>query len=198
MIRWLMLLAFAFKARIRQRSKVSLAATIKFPAFVRLGHGCIVRTGAIIDAPGPGLLELGDKVQLNRGVYLGAFGKHFSVGARTQFNRNALVDGRGSIRIGNDVLVGPGAQLISYQHRFESLEVSINQQGLEAGEIVIEDDVWIGAGAIVLAGITIGRGSVVGAGAVVTRSCPPYSILGGIPARIIGERGQKSHAAPCE
>ncbi len=197
MIRWLKLLAFACKARIHQRSKISLAATIKFPAFVRLGQRCIVRTAVIIDAPGPTLLVLGDGVQLNRGVYLGAFGKHFEVGARTQCNRNALIDGRGSIRIGSDVLVGPGAQLISYQHRFESLEVPINQQGVEVGEIVIEDDVWIGAGAIVLANITIGRGSIVGAGAVVTRSCPPYSILAGIPARIIGERGQKSHAASC-
>ena len=189
MIRWLALFAFALQARIRLRSKISLAATIKFPAFVRLGRGCIVRTGAVIDAPGPALLVLGDGVQLNRGVYLGAFGKHFMVGARTQFNRNALVDGRGSINIGSDVLIGPGAQLISYQHRFESREVPINQQGLKTGEIVIEDDVWIGAGAIVLAGITIGRGSFVGAGAVVTRSCPPYSILGGVPARVIGNRG---------
>lgn len=189
MKRWFILLLFAFRQRLAQRCKVSLAATIKFPANVRLGRRCIIRTGVVIDAPGPAVLTLGDDVQLNRGVYLGAFGSHFNIGARTQFNRNALVDGRGSITIGEDVLVGPYAQLISYQHRFAAVDLPINQQGLDAREIVIENDVWIGAGAIILAGITVGHGSIVGAGAVVTRSCPPYSILGGVPAKVIGRRG---------
>lgn len=194
MTRWLLLLVFALKVRLSLHAKVSLASTIKFPRFVRLGRGCIIRTGAIIDAPGPHPLILGNGVTLNRGVYLGAFGERFEVGERTQFNRNALVDGRGSVRIGKDVLVGPGAQIISYQHRYESREIPINRQGLETAEVVIEDDVWIGAGAIVLAGVTIGRGSIVGAGAVVTRSCAPYSILGGVPARVIGTRGEESDA----
>lgn len=190
MTRWLALFLFALKARLRLRAKISLAASIKFPAFVRLGQRCILRTGVVIDAPGPGLLALGDGVQLNRGVYLGAFGERFEVGARTQFNRNALVDGRGSIRIGSDVLVGPGAQLISYQHNFDRTDIPINCQGMEGREIVIDDDVWIGAGAIVLAGVHVGRGSIVGAGAVVTRSCPPFSIVAGVPARVIGTRGK--------
>jgi acetyltransferase-like isoleucine patch superfamily enzyme len=195
MIRWLSLLLFALKAKLRLRAKVSLAASIKFPRFVRLGHRCILRTGVIIDAPGPNPLVLGDDVQLNRGVYLGAFGDHFEVGPRTQFNRNALVDGRGSVRIGSDVMVGPGAQIISYTHKFDRLDVPIWSQGMEGREIVIGDDVWIGAGAIVLAGVQVGRGSIVGAGAVVTRSCPPLSILAGVPARVIGTRG-KEPASP--
>lgn len=187
--RWLSLLWFALHARLHLRAKVSLAASIKFPRHVSLGPGCIICSGAVIDAPGPGRLLLGDRVQVNRGVYLGAFGERFDVGDRTTFNRGALVDGRGSIRIGSDVLVGPYAQLISYQHRFADRSMPINIQGFELAEIVIEDDVWIGAGAIVLAGVTIGRGAIVAAGAVVTSSCPPYSILAGVPARVIGQRG---------
>lgn len=187
--RWLKLLLFALNARIRLQAKVSLAATIKFPSNIALGRQCIICTGCSIDAPGPAKLVIGDRVHINRGVYLGAFGEHFEIGEGTQFNRNALIDGRGSVRIGRNVLVGPNAQLISYQHRFSDRATPINKQGFDLAEIVIGDDVWIGAGAIVLAGVSIGHGSVVGAGAVVTSSCPPYSILGGVPARIIGERG---------
>lgn len=58
--------------------------------------------------------------------------------------------------------------------------------------IIVEDDVWIGANAVLVSGVTIGKGSVVGAGAVVTRSFPPYSIIAGVPARTIGTRGAPS------
>ncbi|MCK6391357.1 MAG: acyltransferase [Azonexus sp.] len=194
MIRWLNILWFALQARWSGKSKISPGAKIKFPKHLSIGRKVIIRTGAIVDAPGRCTLQLGDEVNLNQGVYLGAFGSHFIVGDRTQFNRNALVDGRGSVRIGKDVLVGPGAQLISYQHRFADRDQPINRQGLDLKEIVVEDDVWIGAGAIVLAGVTLGRGSIVGAGAVVTKSCPPFSILGGVPARVIGQRGADGDA----
>ena len=57
-------------------------------------------------------------------------------------------------------------------------------------EVVIEDDVWIGSRATILAGVTVGRGAIVGAGAVVTRSVPPMAIVAGVPARVIGQRGE--------
>jgi acetyltransferase-like isoleucine patch superfamily enzyme len=56
------------------------------------------------------------------------------------------------------------------------------------GDIVLEDDVWLGANVVVLDGVTIGRGAIVGAGAVVTQSIPPYAIAGGVPARVIRYR----------
>jgi len=64
----------------------------------------------------------------------------------------------------------------------------INQQGHTLKPIVIHDDVWIGGGAIILAGITIGQGAVVAAGAVVTKNVEPYTIVGGVPAKRIKER----------
>ncbi len=173
MTRWLFLFLFAVAERIRRKSKISLAAYIKSPKFLRMGSRCAILSGCMIDAPGPSMLVLGNQVSLNRNVYLGAFGKSFEVGDRTQFNRNAYVDGRGSVRIGRDVLIGPYAKLISYQHRFSDIDRPMIDQGIDLAEIVVEDDVWIGAGAVVLAGVTIGHGSIVGAGAVVTRSCPP-------------------------
>ncbi|MEB3336520.1 MAG: DapH/DapD/GlmU-related protein [Leptolyngbyaceae bacterium] len=74
---------------------------------------------------------------------------------------------------------------------FKSIDTPINEQGLIGLGVVIEDDCWLGCGAKVMDGITIGKGSVIGAGAVVTKSLPPYSIAVGVPARIIGKRDQQ-------
>ena len=187
MKRWLSFLAFVVSAHWRLNSVISLGARVKIPRFLRLGKQCRIQSGCLIDVPGPHKVVLGDRVHFNRGAYLGAFAP-VRIGDRTNINRCASIDARGAVTIGCDVLVGPYAQLIAYQHAFSSLERPINIQGLVAGPITIEDDVWIGAGAIILANVTIGSGSIVGAGAVVTRSCPPYSILAGVPARVIGRR----------
>jgi len=64
----------------------------------------------------------------------------------------------------------------------------VMDQPKQEGDIVLGDDVWLGANVVVTAGVSIGEGAVVGAGAVVTRDLPPYSIAGGVPARVIGER----------
>ncbi len=195
MRRWLSFLMFVIVSHLQLRSTISLGARVKIPRFLRLGKQCRVRSGCFIDVPGPHKVVLGDRVHFNRGAYLGAFAP-VQIGDRTDINRSASIDARGAVTIGCDVLIGPYAQLIAYQHGFSSPDRPINVQGLVAGPITIGDDVWIGAGAIILAGVTIGNGSVVGAGAVVTHSCPPYSILAGVPARIIGARD--GLAAPTE
>jgi acetyltransferase-like isoleucine patch superfamily enzyme len=178
-------------SHLRQESRISLGARVKVPRFLRLGKQCRLQSGCFIDVSGPHEVVLVDKVQINRGTYVGAFAP-VRIGDRTDINRNVSIDARGSVTLGCDVLVGPYAQIIAYQHEFSSPERPINVQGLVPGPIFIGDDVWIGAGAIVLAGVTIGSGSIIGAGAVVTRSCPPYSILAGVPARVIGARDGRS------
>ena len=89
------------------------------------------------------------------------------------------------IEIGNDVIIGPGVSLFSENHNYERSDKLIRLQGETRKAIVIEDDVWIGANATILAGVHIGIHSVIGAGAVVTKDIPSNSVYAGNPARSI-------------
>lgn len=98
--------------------------------------------------------------------------------------------------IGKKVVLGPKPTIITGDHRIDLLgkyiaDVSVDDKDDSSGydlPVVIEDDVWLGANVTILKGVTIGRGSVVAAGAVVTKSCKPYSIIGGVPAKLIKMR----------
>ena len=83
-------------------------------------------------------------------------------------------------------------QIISVNHVFDDPERPFIEQGITAEGVVVEDDVWIGSGAIITDGVCIGRGAVVAAGAVVTKDVPPYTVVGGVPARIIRKVGESS------
>ena len=85
--------------------------------------------------------------------------------------------------------MGPRVNLLAENHNFDLADVPIKSQGVTRQPIVIEDDCWLGAGSAVLAGVTVGHDSVVAAGAVVTRDVPPYSVVGGVPARVLRTRG---------
>ena len=90
---------------------------------------------------------------------------------------------RGSLQIGSNVSVSPEAAILTAYHRHDR-----DDFGVESKAVTVEDHVWIGARAIILPGVTLGRGSVVGAGAVVTRDVPPLTIVAGNPARPVGTR----------
>ena len=94
------------------------------------------------------------------------------------------------IDIGADVLIGDSVTIRDTGHIFADVDAPIISQGIDVRPVVIEDDVWIGHGATVLKGVRIGRGAVVAAGAVVTRNVEPYTVVGGVPARLIGRRGE--------
>ena len=100
----------------------------------------------------------------------------------------------GEIRIGDNVRIAPHVMIIAANHRFDDVTRPIAKQGVERKSIVIEDDVWIAGRANIMAGVTVGRGSVVAAGAVVTRDVPPYSVVAGVPAKVIKMRKQEDEA----
>lgn len=126
---------------------------------------------------------------INRYAYVTASRGGVRIGHGSELNNFALINGAGGVTIGKRVLIGPGARLISYEHCYSDANTAIADQEYIYKPIVIEDDVWIGANSVILAGVTIGSGSVIGAGAVVTRSCEPYSVLVGVPARLLKKRG---------
>lgn len=114
------------------------------------------------------------------------------VGSDVMINENCYLHCVGGVKIGDWVRIAPGAKIFTWNHRFEDAAVPIKRQGGDVRAVEIGEDVWIGTDAVVVPGVRIGRGAVVGAGAVVTRDVPDLAVVAGVPARVIGRRGQPS------
>jgi len=115
--------------------------------------------------------------------------RNVSVGDNCYFGTGVqLYPWNAPIRIGNNVLIAAGVRMITRKHGFGDLSHPMARQGYTNAPIVVEDDVWIGFGAVILPGVTIGKGSIVGSNAVVTRDVDPFTIVGGVPARLIRRR----------
>lgn len=95
---------------------------------------------------------------------------------------------QGQVSIGNDVMMAPHVAIIGSNHIFNRKDVPMNRQGKCNQPVKICDDVWIGYGSKILAGVTVNQGSIVAAGAVVTKDVPEYSVVGGVPAKVIKVR----------
>nr|WP_270641866.1 acyltransferase [Paeniclostridium sordellii] len=116
-------------------------------------------------------------------------GNNIEIGTNSEIGANSRFMISGILKIGNDVIMAPDVFIVDSNHKFDSRSISIKDQGsYNAKNIIIEDDVWIGARAIILPGVKIGKGSIVGAGSVVTKNIEPYSIVGGNPAKTIKNR----------
>lgn len=93
------------------------------------------------------------------------------------------------VRMGKYVMIGPELLITGSDHVFDTPGVAIIFSGRPKQKLcIIQDDVWIGSRAIIMKGVTIGRGAIVAAGAVVTRDVPPYTVVGGVPARVLKKR----------
>ena len=131
-------------------------------------------------------------------IYPGARVSHaygIRAGRGLAVNSGAFLDGRGGLTLGANVLVGPNAVVLSTRHRFDDPRLPISAQGVELAATAVGDDVWIGANAVVLAGVRVATGTVVAAGAVVSSDTEAWSIVGGVPARAIGSRPRPDAAA---
>lgn len=112
--------------------------------------------------------------------------RNIRIGIDTIIGENAVLDGRGRLTIGDHVDVASDVMFYNAEHDVNSSDFHAIQ-----ADVIVEDYVFIGPRAIILPGVTIGEGAVVGAGAVVTKDIEPFSIVGGVPAKVIGERKNK-------
>lgn len=129
----------------------------------------------------------GDNVAMHEGVHL-LYPGQLSLGKNISMHPLCYIDAQGDISIGNDVSIAHNTSILSFEHDFSDTTKPIVDAPCIPKEIIIEDDVWIGAGVRILGGVRIGTGSVIGAAAVVTKDIPPMSVAVGVPARVIKSR----------
>jgi acetyltransferase-like isoleucine patch superfamily enzyme len=164
---------------------------------LRAGAGLILEDGVHVGALSRDGISLGSNVTVGRGAVLACtgvlaeLGVGITIGDRSAVGAGSFLGGQGGIVIGADVLLGPGVRIFSENHAHDALDRPIRAQGQRRAPVTIADDCWFGAGATILAGVTIGTGCVIAAGAVVTRDVPRYSIVAGVPARVIRSRDER-------
>jgi acetyltransferase-like isoleucine patch superfamily enzyme len=118
--------------------------------------------------------------------------ERIQIGARSHIGERCFLwagSSHGRIIIGEDALFGPCVFVTASNYRYDDRNVAVMNQPRDERDVRIGRDVWLGTGVIVVAGVSIGEGSVVAAGAVVTRDVAPWSVVAGVPAKVIGERG---------
>lgn len=130
-------------------------------------------------------LQIGCGTSINMRQYLLGSGI-FRIGEFSHINPSCLLDYRGGIEIGNCVSISHRVMLITGGHDVQSGNFQEEHRPIKIG-----NHVWIGAGATILKGVEIGAGAVVAAGAVVVKNVPPFTIVAGVPARVIGQRNDK-------
>lgn len=121
--------------------------------------------------------------------------QRISIGHDCLINHNNVLQGGKKdavIQIGNYVHTGANVMMFAFNHSFDRIDIPSIKQNYYDGSIIIEDDVWIGAGSIILAGVHIGKGVIIGAGSVVNKDIPDYAIAVGVPAKVVKFRNIKS------
>ena len=153
------------------------------PLYQHRGKHSVIHHSARMDTPPYRKFSLGDYsvvesyACINNAVGNVMIGDHTRIGLH-----NTII---GPVIIGSHVNLAQGITITALNHIFENSEKRIDEQGVSTSAVVIEDDIWIGANAVVLPGVTIGHHSVVAAGAVVTKDVPPHSLVAGVPAKVI-------------
>lgn len=153
------------------------------PLYQHRGKHAVIHRSARMDTPPYRKFYLGDYsvvesfACINNAVGDVIIGDHTRIGLH-----NTII---GPVTIGSHVNLAQGITITALNHNFSDAEKRIDEQGVNTTPVVIEDDIWIGANAVILPGVTIGQHSVVAAGAIVTKDIPPHSLVAGVPAKVI-------------
>ena len=159
------------------------ARTFIIPFVIKRGKGSIIRRKARLDIIPSKKITLGKKSVIEDYTIINNGMGDIFIGDYTHVtSRVKLV---GPVTLGNYVTIGSGAQITGLTHNYLDVTRPIAKQGVTPNRTVVEDDVWIGGNSCINQGITIGTHSTIASGSVVTKNVPPYSVVGGNPARIL-------------
>lgn len=171
------------------------SAKIMFGHKIKCGKNLNLMEYSTINALSYDGVEIGDNFTLGKyamiectGV-LRNVGNCIKIGNNVGINHYCFIGVRGDIEIGDNVIFGPRVNVFSENHNFDRTDIPIKEQGVTKDKTVIGNDVWIGANASIMSGVKIGDGCIIAAGAVVSKDVEDFSIVGGVPAKLIKKRG---------
>ena len=155
-----------------------------------IGNDCLICPNVTIQCDTiNSFVHIGNNTVVKQYCMLLTYGGYIEIGDYCNINPLTILYGHGGLKIGNNVLISAHTVIIPANHTFNDKKQLIRSQGDTKKGIIIEDDVWIGSGCQILDGITIGKGSIIGAGSVVTKDVEPYSVVAGVPSKLIKRRG---------
>lgn len=171
-----------------------LNVTLRHPRKIRLGDDVAVDDGCVLDAKGTANagIRIGRRVFLGRNTILACKDGDIVLEDGVNISYHCAVFSASSVRIGADTLVAAYCYVVGGGHEFGRTDVPVIRQGRPSKGIDIGSGAWLGAGAIVLDGVSVGHDAVIGARAVVTEDVPPLAVAAGAPARVIRDRREPS------
>ncbi len=169
-------------SKIKFTRKLSLGKTVTIGSNVKIN--ALSKKGVVI---GNNVSILDNTIIECTGV-IRNLGEGLVVGNNVGIAQNCFIQVRGNVTIGNNVIFGPNVKVFSENHIFEDINIPIKDQGETRLDLIIEDDVWVGTNSTILGGVTIGKGSVIAANSLVNKNVEPYSVVGGVPAKLLKKR----------
>jgi len=181
--------AVAYRLILKMRGVAALerGVRLRYADHITLAHGAFLDQGVYLHAC-PNGISIGRHSLVMYGSVLHVYNFRnlphagISIGEHSLIGEYNVIRGQGGVTVGNRVYTSPMVQLVAVNHVFDDPSRPFIDQGITAQGITIEDDVWIGSGAIVTDGTRVGKGAIVAAGSVVTRDVPAHTVVGGVPA----------------
>lgn len=159
---------------------------------IHVGSGTTIESGARIatidERRFNESIHIGSHCEIRPGAQILSWLGTIRIGNHCSVNANTILYGTGGITIGDNVRIAGGTMIVSSTHNHEDTDRTIQEQGISSAPIHIESDCWIGGGVTILHGVTIGTGSIIAAGAVVREDVQPYSVVGGVPSKLLKRR----------
>lgn len=181
---------YRFILKMEGMAAIENNVRLRFANHITLKSGAYLDQGSYLHAC-PSGIEIGENSIVMHGAVLHVYNFRdlphagIKIGRDSLIGEYSIIRGQGGVTLGDRVFTSPFTQIIAVNHIFDDPERPFTEQGITAEGIVIEDDCWLGAGAVITDGVRVGKGSVVAAGAVVTKDVPPHSVVAGVPAKVI-------------